>query len=282
MGFEGIPLIPVKHTIIGGVGECIWVPYYHKDVGPSWNLIFEARPGGPMDRFSQATSGDQVLQLAKQVVREYMPWHNDWLRPAELSDSLGWLVGRFAPTVRKPVGYLPSGRVVTPVGDTSMCLDPIGGQGANNGNKMVRNMVDSIIAHGDQPFDAEWMTNTFERFYARHGQPTYAFNHMLLQEPTTAMRELLLAQYGSDGSFDNTSGAQMLANAFVENVNDPALLTPILQDPRKMHEFIEKTTGRSWLRSVAAGALNVAWEEIRQWRGLEPRHPLVSEIKIAA
>jgi hypothetical protein len=105
---------------------------------------------------------------------------------------------------------------------------------------------------------------------------------MLLQPPTTAMREFLFAQYGSDGSFDNTSGAQMLANAFVENVNDPALLTPTLQDPRKMHEFIEKTTGRSWLRSVAAGALNVAWEEIRQWRGLEPRHPLVGQFKVAA
>ena len=74
----------------------------------------------------------------------------------------------------------------------------------------------------------------------------------------------------------------MLANAFVENFNDPRTLTPVLQDRQKVHSFIEKVTGRSWLRAIAAGAVGVAWEEFRQWRGLEPRHPTVSAIKIAA
>ena len=154
MGFDGIPLLPVKHNIIGPVGEAFWVPYYHKDVGQSWNLVFEARPGGPMDRFQGATNGEQVLELAKAAVREFMPWDYDWLKNAELSDRLGWQVGKFAPTVRKPVGKLASGRLVTCVGDTAMALDPIGGQGANNGNKMVRNLVECVAAHGDQPFDA--------------------------------------------------------------------------------------------------------------------------------
>ena len=49
-----------------------------------------------------------------------------------------------------------------------------------------------------------------------------------------------------------------------------------------MHQFIEKVTGRSWMRAVASGAVGVAREEFRQWRGLEPRHPLVSEHKVAA
>jgi hypothetical protein len=282
MGFDGIPLLPVKHTIIGPVGEAFWVPYYHKDVGQSWNLVFEAKPGGPMDRFGGATSGEQVLEVAKEIVKEFIPWDYPWLKSAELSDKLGWQVGKFAPTVRKPVGVLPSGRIVAAVGDTAMALDPIGGQGANNGNKMVRNLVESVAAHGDQPFDAQWMTDTFERFYERHGGPTYTYNNMLLEAPTAAMKDFLFAQYGSDGRFDNDSGEQRLANAFVENVNDPALLTPMLQDRRKVHAFIEQTTGRSWIRSVASGALGVAREEFRQWRGLAPRHPLVPEFKIAA
>jgi hypothetical protein len=33
---------------------------------------------------------------------------------------------------------------------------------------------------------------------------------------------------------------------------------------------------------VASGAMGVAKEEFRQWRGLEPRHPLVSAYKVAA
>jgi 2-polyprenyl-6-methoxyphenol hydroxylase-like FAD-dependent oxidoreductase len=282
MGFDGIPLLPVKHNIVGPLGEAFWIPYYHKDAGQSWNLVFEARPGGPMDRFLGATTGEQVLATAKQIVREFMPWDYEWLKDGELSDVHGWQVGKFPPTVRKPVGRLPSGRLVTPVGDTAMSLDPIGGQGANNGNKMVRNMVECIIAHGDRPFDAQWMTDTFEKFWARHGMATYTHNNMLLEPPTAAVKDLLFAQYGSDGRFDNTSGAQLLANAFVENNNDPAQLLPCLQDRRKMHQLIERLTGRSWIRAIAGGAIGVAVEEFRQWRGLEPRHPLVSEHKVAA
>ncbi len=282
MGFDGIPLLPVKHNIIGPVGESFWVPYFHKDAGQSWNLVFEAKPGGPMDRFEGATSGEQVLEIAKQVVREFMPWDYDWLKHGELSDVNGWQVGKFPPTVRSPVGHLPSGRVVTPVGDTAMTLDPIGGQGANNGSKMARNLVECIVAHGDRPFDAQWMTETFERFYARHGHATYTANNMLLEPPHPAVRDLLFAQYGSDGRFDNFSGQQLLANAFVENSNDPAVLLPTLQDRHKMHQFIEKMTGRSWLRAVAGGAMGVVREELRQWRGLAPRHPLVAEYKVAA
>ncbi|HYI02121.1 styrene monooxygenase/indole monooxygenase family protein [Hyalangium sp.] len=282
MGFDGIPMLPVKYNVIGPVGEVFYVPYFHKDAGASWNLVVEAKPGGPADRFEGLKSGEQVLQLVKEVVRDFLPWDYEWIRDAELSDPLGWLVGKFPPTVRKPVGRLPSGRLVAGVGDTMMSLDPIGGQGANNGNKMVRNLVDSVIAHGDQPFDAQWMTDTFERFWARHGHGGYTFTNSLLQAPPPGTRDLFFAQYGSDGRFDNYSGAQVLANAFAENTNDPAAMLPIMQDRRKMHEFIEKTTGRSWIRAVASGAMSVAWEEIRQWRGLEPRHPIVPEVKVAA
>lgn len=282
MGFNGIPMLPVKYNVIGPLGEVFYVPYFHKDVGASWNLVVEAKPGGPADRFEGMKSGEQVLQTVKDVVREFLPWDYEWIKDAELSDPLGWLVGKFAPTVRNPVGRLPSGRIVTGLGDTMMSMDPVGGQGANNGNKMTRNLVDSIIAHGDQPFDAQWMTDTFERFWHRHGFPAHSYSNGLLLPPGPAMRDLFFAQYGSDGRFDNTGGPQLLANLIAENVNDPALLLPMTQDRRKMHQLIEKTTGRSWIRSVASGAIGVAWEEIRQWRGLEPRHPIVPELTIAA
>lgn len=282
MGFDGIPLLPVKHNAIAPVGECFWIPYYHKDAGQSWNLVFEARPGGPMDRFEGAKSGEQVLEIAKEIVREFAPWDYDWLKNGELSDKHGWQVGKFAPTVRKPVGKLPSGRIVAAVGDTAMALDPIGGQGANNGNKMVRNLVECVADHGDKPFDAEWMTNTFERFWARHGYATYTSNNSMLEAPSAAALDFMLAQYGSDGRFDNMSGPQLLANAFCENSNDPAVLLPFMQDRRKMHQLIEKMTGKSWLRAVAAGAMGVARAEFRQLRGLPPLHPIVPEYKIAA
>ncbi|MCA9689815.1 MAG: FAD-dependent oxidoreductase, partial [Myxococcales bacterium] len=58
------PFVGVKFQIVEGVGETAWIPYFHRDHGPCWNLIFEARPGGPMDRFLEARSGAEALAAA--------------------------------------------------------------------------------------------------------------------------------------------------------------------------------------------------------------------------
>jgi hypothetical protein len=180
-----------------------------------------------------------------------------------------------APTVRKPVGRLPSGRIVTPLGDTAMALDTVGGQGANNGNKMARNLVESIIARGDQPFDAEWMTETFERFYARFGGITNIFNNLLLEPITTAGKQLLIAQYGSDGRARGSSGQQRIADAFIENFNDANVLTGALLDTGKARAVIKEKTGNSWPLAVTRGALGVAKGQFRQKLGRDPGHPAV-------
>jgi 2-polyprenyl-6-methoxyphenol hydroxylase-like FAD-dependent oxidoreductase len=273
MRFDGMPLSPVKFNIFPDAGEIFYMPYFHKDVGPSWNCLLEAKAGGPLDRFRDARTGEEVVERMKGVFRELLPWDADWFQSAELSDPQGWVVGAVTPTVRQPVGRLPSGREVMALGDTVMSLDPIGGQGANNGYKQVRTLLEAVAEHGDRPFDAAWMTATFERFYARHGHATYTFNNLLLEPITPAARELLMAQYGSDGRPDNRSAVQRLANAFIENFNDPALLTPVVQDSRRTRDFIAETTGGAWLKAVARGGLNVARGQLRQRFGRDPKHP---------
>lgn len=264
MDFEELSYRPVKFNFIAPIGEAFWVPYYHKTLGPTWNLVFEARPGGPMDRFGGIKSGAEALATAKQVIKEMFPWDWPWAKDMELADEYGWLVGAVPPTVRHPVGRLPSGRVVTPVGDTSMALDPIAGQGANNGNKMARNMVESIVAHADRPFDAAWMEATFERFYADHGAPTYTFNNIFLEPITPAGQELLIAQYGSDGRAENRSGKQAIANAICNNFADPRSMTEVFQDMAKARAFISAKTGRSWRWSAAGGRLAIMANQLRQ------------------
>ncbi|HTN86553.1 MAG TPA: styrene monooxygenase/indole monooxygenase family protein [Sorangium sp.] len=273
LGFDDIPLLPVKFNLFAGLGEAFWVPYHHKDVGPSWNCLVEAVPGGPLDRFQGAKTGEEILAIAKELVREFIPWDHEWFRTAELSDKHGWQNGRVVPAVRKPVGQLPSGRLVTPLGDTAMSLDPVGGQGANNGSKMARNLVECIVEHGDRPFDAGWMTRTFERFYARHGGPTDRFNNLLLEGVTPGMAHLLFAQYGSDGRADNTSRQQALANAFVNNFTDPARLTSVLEDVGRVRAFIGQETGKPWPLALAAGGMGVGLAQVRQRLGFSPGHP---------
>ena len=118
-----------------------------------WNLVFEAKPGTPYDRFQGARSGDDVLRISKEVIREMMPWDYPWIQGATLADANSWLVGAITPTVRDPVADTPSGRPVVPLGDAYMAFDPLGAQGANVGNRLAATLVEAIVARKDAPFD---------------------------------------------------------------------------------------------------------------------------------
>jgi hypothetical protein len=267
----GVPFIGVKNNLLEGAGEAVWIPYFHRDVGPCWNLIFEAKPDGPLDVFKAATTGQQALALAKQVITTLTPWDAEWARDMRLADELGWLVGSVTPTVRSPVGRLPSGRVVTCIGDTAVHFDPLAAQGANNGTKMARHLVAAVRARGDRPFDAAWMTATFDTFWVEHGEPAYALTNLMLEPMQAAGRLLLIAQYGCDGVGD--TGRQALANAFASAFADPRPLLAALTDLASARRFITETTGRGWLGQVIGGALGIARGQIRQKLGMSPGHP---------
>ena len=202
---------PVKFNFFAPHGEAFWVPWYSKGHQRCWGMLVEAKKDGPFDRFGDCTSGEEVLRRTQQLIREYMPWDTEVFEHAEVCDENAWLVGQFTPEVRQVVGTLPSGRHVMAIGDTAHSLDPIGGQGANNGNKMVRVVTDEIAAREDQPFDADWMRATFDRFWERH-RWIEKFNNTLLEPLTSAGRLLLVSQYGSDAKPDNDSPQQSAAD----------------------------------------------------------------------
>jgi hypothetical protein len=267
----GVPFLPVKFDILGPYGEVFWVPYYHRDHGATWNVVFEAKPGGAMDRFGGCTTGEQVVAMAKTVIRELLPWDAARAANLELADPDGWLVGSVTPTVREPVGRLPSGRVVMPIGDTAISLDPITGQGANLGNKLVRHVVAKIAAAPDAAFDAGWMTRTFETFWADHGAPTVTFNNLFLEPMTTAGKLLLISQQGSDGASD--SPEQRIANALFENFADPRRITNALVDTRAARKLVTDVSGHSWIRQFLHGALRVGGGQLRRVFGPRPTYP---------
>ena len=208
--------------------------------------------------------------MSKTVIRELMPWDAAWAADIELADPDGWLVGSVTPTVREPVGRLPSGRVVMPLGDTAISLDPIGGQGANLGNKLARHIVAAVAAAPDVTFDAGWMTRTFEAFWADHGAPTVAFNNVFLEPMTAAGKLLLISQYGSDGVSD--SPKQRIANAVFENFIDPRRTTTAFIDKRAARSLVAELSGQSWRRHFFGGALRVGAEQLRRMFGTGPAH----------
>jgi 2-polyprenyl-6-methoxyphenol hydroxylase-like FAD-dependent oxidoreductase len=266
----GVPFLPVKFNFFAPYGEVFWVPYYHRDHGFTWCLIFEAKAGGPIDRFGGCQTGDSAVATAKAVIRELMPWDAAWAGDLELADPDGWLVGAVTPTVREPVGRLASGRIVMPIGDTAVTLDPIAGQGANLGNKLVRHVVAAIAAARDARFDAGWMTRTFEAFWADHGAPTVAFNNLFLEPMTAAGKLLLISQSGSDGLSD--SPKQRIANAVSENFIDPRQNTHAFVDMVAARKLIAELSGHSWRRQFLGGALRVGSGQLRRVFGMGPAH----------
>jgi hypothetical protein len=160
---------------------------------------------------------------------------------------------------------------VMAVGDTAQSLEPIGGQGANNGNKMVRMFVEDIVERGEQPFDAEWMRAAQDRFWERH-RYIEQFNNTLLEPLTPAGRDLLIAQYGSDAKPGNDSPQQKIADLFFENFNDPKILTEAFHDRAKARAVIKDHFGSS-LTPILRGGLGIARGQFRQRMGRPAGHP---------
>ena len=270
--FPGTDILPVKFNFFAKFGEAFWVPWYHKDHGPSWSMLFEAKDGGPLDKFDGVKTGEQAVDIGRQVIKDVVPWDYEWCKDMELLDENAWLKGTFVPEIRQVIGTLPSGRKVLSVGDTTMSLDPIGGQGANNGNKMARNLVRDIVARADQPYDDAWMAATFEHFWDRHHWIN-DFNNTLLEPITNPGKELLIAQYGSDGGHNASPGSQKIADMFCDNFDDPALLTGAFHDMKAARKVIEEATGKPWWRSAIAGRMAIGKGQIRQKLGMSPGHP---------
>jgi len=262
---------PIKFNFFEREGEMFFMPWYSKDRVPSMVCLFEAKTGSLLDRFRDCRSGADVLTRGREVVRDLIPWDYETFAKAEVCDEHSWLVGAFTPEVRQVVGTLPSGRIVMALGDTAHSLDPIGGQGANSGNKMTQVFVEAILQRGDRPFDAAWMRESFDRFWQRH-RFCDVLNNTLLEPITASGRRLLICQYGSTGKPDDASPQQQIADLFVENFNDPILLTEAFHDDTKAKAVVKKAFGSTSLPFVK-GAFGVAKGQVRQRLGLPPGHP---------
>ncbi|MGQ3675821.1 styrene monooxygenase/indole monooxygenase family protein [Xanthobacter sp. TB0139] len=229
-----IPFRPLRFNFIAGAGEYFSLPFYTHTRGECRSYLFEAVPGGPMDIFQQAKDGAEMLEAVRTCVKRLTPDQAEHVPDdMQLADANAWLKGSFTPTIRKPVGTLPSGRLVFGIGDAVVLNDPIAGQGANNTNRMVKAYLEAIVAHGDKPFDREWMEELFNGFWETSGQYTTAFTNALLKPPTPPIQELLGA----------ASQVQAIADGFCRNFNNPPDFWPALGDLDAARALIAEKTG---------------------------------------
>ncbi|QTJ67838.1 FAD-binding oxidoreductase [Rhodococcus sp. ZPP] len=181
----------VTFNMIPGVGEYFAFPALTTS-GPCEIMVMEGIPGGPMDCWADVTTPEEHLAKSKWVVETFVPWEAERCTDITLTDDNGILAGRFPPTVRKPIGVLPSGANILGLADVVVLNDPLTGQGSNNASKCAASYLASIIEQGDRPFDAAFMTNTFERYWD-YAQYVASWTNALLSPPPEHVLTLLSA-----------------------------------------------------------------------------------------
>ena len=216
----------VSFNLIPGVGEYFVFPAL-TTTGPCDIMVFEGVPGGPLDCWRDVRTPQDHLAQSKKILDTFLPWEAERCRHVELTDANGILAGSFAPTVRKPVMTLPSGRLVFGLGDAVVTNDPITGQGSNNATKACKVYLDAIVARGDQPFTGEWMRDTFERFW-NYAQYVVSWTNTLLTPPPAHILNLL----GAAGQ------APALSSAIANGFNNPPDFFPWWMDPQACEQFI--------------------------------------------
>ncbi|MDP9928732.1 styrene monooxygenase/indole monooxygenase family protein [Variovorax paradoxus] len=222
------PFSAVSFNLIPGVGEYFVFPAL-TTTGPCEIMVFEGVPGGPMDCWADVKTPQEHLARSKRILDTFAPWEAARCGNIELTDDNGILAGRFAPTVRKPVATLPSGRRVLGLADVVVLNDPITGQGSNNAAKCADTYLKSILARGNGAADAAWMQQTFDRYWFGYAQWVTQWTNMLLTPPPPHVLKLL----GSAGAMPP------LASAFANGFDDPRTFFPWFADPAEADRYIE-------------------------------------------
>ncbi|MFJ2439046.1 MULTISPECIES: styrene monooxygenase/indole monooxygenase family protein [unclassified Streptomyces] len=216
----------LRCNLVPGVGELFLMPTLTTS-GRADIIFWEGIPGGPLDAFQGIKDPAEHLAVALDLMKRFVPWEYERATKAELTDANGTLAGRYAPTVRHPVGRLPGGGMVLGVGDVVVTNDPITGQGSNSAAKCAALYLDAIVDHGDGQFDEAWMRATFERFWASTAQHVTKWSSAMLGAPPENVLDLI-------GAGELPRVADRFANSF----DDPADLENFFYEAEKTDAFL--------------------------------------------
>ncbi|WP_436738914.1 styrene monooxygenase/indole monooxygenase family protein [Streptomyces sp. BBFR102] len=216
----------VRCNLVPGVGELFVMPTYTTS-GRADILFWEGIPGGPVDAFKGIKDPSEHLALTLELMEKFTPWEYARSTQVELTDAGGTLAGRYAPTVRKPIGRLPSGGLVLGVADVVVANDPVTGQGSNSASKCAASYLSSILGHGDRPFDAEWMQAAFDSYW-NTAQPVVKWTNSMLG----AVPEHVLKLLHSGMRY------QEVANRVANGFNNPADFEHFFYEPEKTEAYL--------------------------------------------
>ncbi len=213
----------IELTVLPGLGELFVIPSLTRS-GPCDILFWEAVPGGPLDVIRERLDPAEHLRRILDLARRYAPWVYERAGQVELAGPRATLAGRFTPTVRYPVAHLPSGGITLGMADTLVANDPVTSQGSNTAAKCADAYLRAILARGEEPFDGEWMTATFEGFWAETAAAVTGWTNAALEHPDRLGR-LLTEAAGDESLARRLAGGFSDPNTVVDWYAAPDLFT---------------------------------------------------------
>jgi flavin reductase (DIM6/NTAB) family NADH-FMN oxidoreductase RutF len=221
------PYSAVCFNLIPNVGEYFVFPALTTS-GPCEIMVFEGVRGGPMDCWSEDLSATEHLARGKQLLETFLPWEAARCQHIELTDDRGILSGSVVPTVRKPVAKI-AGLPILGMADAVVLNDPITGQGSNNAARCAEIYLEAILERGDRPADADWMQQTFDRYWTGYAKWVTEWTNLLLKPPAHVFRLL-----------DCAGKNPAIASAFVNGFDDPRTLFPWFMESAEADKFIQQ------------------------------------------
>ena len=107
--------------------------------------------------------------------------------------------------------------------------DPITGQGSNTASKAAAIYMRRILEHGNKPFDATWMQETFDAFWD-YAQWVVKWTNSLLTPPPPQVLQLMGA----------ASQIPKLASKISNGFNNPPDYAPWWFDADEANKLIQK------------------------------------------
>lgn len=196
-------------------------------------LIYLCGPTtGPLGSWPERIRPTEHLALILETLRNHDSEQYERFREATLADRRAVAVDYSQPVVRHPVATLPSGGKIMGLGDTVLVTQPNMAQEVNNAYKSAEIAFNNILAHGNRPFDEEFMLRCFSEFwdYARHMAGSVG---TALSAPSPALMELFAA----------AAMYKEIADRFVDGFDDPTDYDAWITSEEKARDYLEKVTG---------------------------------------
>lgn len=213
--------------------------------GPAHSVLVLDSPGGPLDgshlkdNASHANiNAHDVAAWVKDSVSRLFPDFAPRLAHITAVDSLAAVVERITPQVRHPVEVLDTGGAVLGSADVVVTSDPIAGQGWNLSTMCAQTYLKRILDHGERPFDAEWMRQTFEEFYAGEGVHSAALSHMMHTLWDSDLPDFFGEIVGGALSIPE------VADRYVHGVDEPADYAEWFMDPARARAYLAEAAER--------------------------------------